>query len=79
MPGATDGEAQLHQPFVDASKETRDLAKECTADGKADSMLSVFLLWFSFPEEGVATFWFTDNSLLSKTGFTEGSDVNPIA
>ena len=78
MPGVTDGEVQFHQPFIDASRETREPAEECIADGEADSMVSVFLLWFSFPE-GVATFWFTDNSLLSKTSLTEGGDVNPVA
>ena len=53
-----EGQAELHQPFIDTNRHGRELFHQTCFDGEANPMYPVLALSLSFPKEGVATGWF---------------------
>lgn len=68
--GPGEGESKLHEAFVDADGELRELGHEGAANGEADTMYPVLVLLFAFPEEGVASLGFADRSLIREPRLT---------
>ena len=78
MTGAGEGEAELHETFIDATEELWELTQESIADGEADSVNPCFMLLSVSPKERVSSIRLTNGSLVGKPLLADGSDINVI-